>query len=124
MSRRLKRAGLGAAGVTQRVVRSAALATSTPSVQGGSAGRPLVGGGGGGGSLASYAHAMLPLFQPLPESQPVLPCLLRRLLQQVPPYPSPIKSSKTAYTWLGCTCKLTLSGALKLLLDFVLPGEG
>lgn len=25
----------------------------------------------------------LPCFHPLPESQPVLPCLLRRLLQQV-----------------------------------------
>ncbi len=60
------------------MVRSAALATSTPSAaQGGSAGRPAASG------LASYAHAMLPLFQPLPESQPVLPCLLRRLLQQV-----------------------------------------
>lgn len=67
-----------AAGVTQRVVRSAALASSTPSAQSSSAGRPNSIGG-----LASYAHAMLPLFQPLPESQPVLPCLLRRLLQQV-----------------------------------------
>jgi hypothetical protein len=28
-----------------------------------------------------FAHGMLPCFQPLPESQPVLPCLLRRLLQ-------------------------------------------
>ncbi|KAK9798509.1 hypothetical protein WJX73_005261 [Symbiochloris irregularis] len=28
------------------------------------------------------AHTSLPAFHPLPESQPVLPCLLRRLLQQ------------------------------------------
>ena len=38
---------------------------------------------GVGGAAGSYAHERLPLFQPLPESQPVLPCLLRRLLQQV-----------------------------------------
>lgn len=43
-------------GVTQRTVRSKAS-------------------GGDGGEL--------PCFNPLPESQPVLPCLLRRLLQQV-----------------------------------------
>jgi len=55
------------AGVTQRVVRHAALALDPR---------------GGGGAAAGYAHARLPLFQPLPESQPVLPCLLRRLLQQ------------------------------------------
>lgn len=30
----------------------------------------------------SYAHAQYPCFHPLPESQPVLPCLLRRLLQK------------------------------------------
>ena len=30
----------------------------------------------------SLAHSRLPAFHPLPESQPVLPCLLRRLLQQ------------------------------------------
>jgi len=53
--------------VTQRVVRHAALALDPR---------------GGGGAAAGYAHARLPLFQPLPESQPVLPCLLRRLLQQ------------------------------------------
>ena len=35
------------------------------------------------GGTTNYAHAQLPLFQPMPESQPVLPCLLRRLLQQV-----------------------------------------
>ncbi len=63
--------GVCAAGVTQRVVRHAALALDPRST------------GGGGGAAASYAHARLPLFQPLPESQPVLPCLLRRLLQQV-----------------------------------------
>ena len=31
---------------------------------------------------ATYAHAAYPCFHPLPESQPVLPCLLRRLLQK------------------------------------------
>ncbi len=69
--------------MTQRVVRSAALASA--GAQGGSAGRSGLGSAGGGGAPGpgSYAHALLPLFQPLPESQPVLPCLLRRLLQQV-----------------------------------------
>lgn len=58
------------AGVTQRVVRHAALPLDPRSS------------GAAGGAAGSYAHARLPLFQPLPESQPVLPCLLRRLLQQ------------------------------------------
>ena len=30
----------------------------------------------------AHAHACYPCFHPLPESQPVLPCLLRRLLQK------------------------------------------
>ncbi len=30
----------------------------------------------------THAHASYPCFHPLPESQPVLPCLLRRLLQK------------------------------------------
>ncbi|KAL3150452.1 hypothetical protein ABBQ32_000282 [Trebouxia sp. C0010 RCD-2024] len=46
-------------GITQRMTRSAASQQST-----------------------SYAHAQYPCFHPLPESQPVLPCLLRRLLQK------------------------------------------
>lgn len=61
------------AGVTQRVVRHAALALDP---------RGSAGSIGGSTAASSYAHARLPLFQPLPESQPVLPCLLRRLLQQ------------------------------------------
>ena len=47
------------AGITQRMTRNAARQQST-----------------------SYAHAQCPCFHPLPESQPVLPCLLRRLLQK------------------------------------------
>lgn len=68
-------------GVTQRAQRTGAYITEggTPTAQGVSAGRA----GHGQGSASHYAHAQLPLFQPLPESQPVLPCLLRRLLQQV-----------------------------------------
>ena len=46
-------------GITQRMTRSAASQQST-----------------------SYAHGQYPCFHPLPESQPVLPCLLRRLLQK------------------------------------------
>ena len=69
------------AGVTQRAQRAGAYITAagTSSAQGGSAGRVAHGQSG----ASNYAHAQLPLFQPLPESQPVLPCLLRRLLQQV-----------------------------------------
>lgn len=37
-----------------------------------------------------YAHGILPCFQPLPESQPVLPCLLRRLLQVLNPRHLPL----------------------------------
>lgn len=47
------------AGVTQRMTRSAARSQAS-----------------------STAHGLYPCFQPLPESQPVLPCLLRRLLQK------------------------------------------
>ncbi len=69
------------AGVTQRAQRTGAYITNsgTPSAQSGSSGRAAH----GQHSSSNYAHAQLPLFQPLPESQPVLPCLLRRLLQQV-----------------------------------------
>ena len=55
---------VGLAGVTQRAVRSGVAA----------AGR---GGGQGGPSHGAY-----PCFHAVPESQPVLPCLLRRLLQK------------------------------------------
>ena len=37
------------------------------------------------GGPSSHAHQRLPAFHPVPESQPVLPCLLRRLLQQNKP---------------------------------------
>lgn len=47
------------AGVTQRMTRSAARVQAN-----------------------STAHNSYPCWQPLPESQPVLPCLLRRLLQK------------------------------------------
>ena len=80
----------GGAGVTQRVVRSAALATAggPSSAYGGTSARSSAGAAGAGGQgTSTYAHALLPLFQPLPESQPVLPCLLRRLLQQVCIFP-------------------------------------
>ncbi|KAL0053131.1 hypothetical protein WJX82_001373 [Trebouxia sp. C0006] len=46
-------------GITQRMTRSAASSQSL-----------------------THAHASYPCFHPLPESQPVLPCLLRRLLQK------------------------------------------
>lgn len=46
-------------GVTQRIVR----------------GMPGMGGGGAGGAASAW---QLPCFHPIPESQPVLPCLLRR----------------------------------------------
>ena len=51
------------AGVTQRTVRSGGLLQGR--------------GAGPGQALAAY-----PCFQAMPESQPVLPCLLRRLLQK------------------------------------------
>lgn len=34
------------------------------------------------GPSATLSHANYPLFHPMAESQPVLPCLLRRLLQK------------------------------------------
>ena len=72
---------MACAGVTQRAQRTGAYITTagTPSAQSGSAMRAPH----AQGSTTNYAHAQLPLFQPMPESQPVLPCLLRRLLQQV-----------------------------------------
>ncbi|KAK9828450.1 hypothetical protein WJX72_000056 [[Myrmecia] bisecta] len=51
-------------GVTQRMTRSNAAPLATAS-------RHVV-----------HAHSAYPCFHPMPESQPVLPCLLRRLLQQ------------------------------------------
>ncbi|GIL70747.1 hypothetical protein Vretifemale_1461 [Volvox reticuliferus] len=51
-------------GITQRIVRGT--------------GGPMVGPNG----VAMASAAQLPCFHPIPESQPVLPCLLRRLLQR------------------------------------------
>ncbi len=97
-------------GITQRTVRSAAAAdvyggggVGEGSVSGGGSlhNMPTGGGDGGGGvtssSTAAATHRTseyvqptttsspqehVPCFHPLPESQPVLPCMLRRLLQQ------------------------------------------
>ncbi|GLC73770.1 hypothetical protein PLESTF_001417100 [Pleodorina starrii] len=51
-------------GITQRIVRGSGAVLA----------------GGGGPPMVSAAQ--LPCFHPIPESQPVLPCLLRRLLQR------------------------------------------
>lgn len=68
-------------GITQRVVRGHSAAVA---VAGGGSEGSVHGGGLGGGysSGGIFSHDSAPCFHPLPESQPVLPCLLRRLLQQ------------------------------------------
>ncbi len=74
------------AGVTQRAVRNGVAA----------AGR---GGGQGGPSHGAY-----PCFHAVPESQPVLPCLLRRLLQksktEARPSEIPCGSGMLHWSWL------------------------
>ncbi|KXZ55895.1 hypothetical protein GPECTOR_2g1446 [Gonium pectorale] len=54
-------------GITQRIVRGQA---------------SLLTFGGAGGGASTMSASQLPCFHPIPESQPVLPCLLRRLLQR------------------------------------------
>ena len=56
----------GHAGITQRTVRAPA--------SGGAASAK--------GSNSAFGHGAYPCFHAMPESQPVLPCLLRRLLQK------------------------------------------
>lgn len=55
------------AGITQRTVR-------TPGAGAGTA--------AGRGPDGAFGHGAYPCFHAMPESQPVLPCLLRRLLQK------------------------------------------
>lgn len=55
------------AGITQRTVR-------TPGAGAGTA--------AGRGADGAFGHGAYPCFHAMPESQPVLPCLLRRLLQK------------------------------------------
>jgi hypothetical protein len=105
-------------GVTQRLVRSTALATSIAS-QPGSSGKPT------GGALATYAHALLPLFQPLPESQPVLPCLLRRLLQQACMHPLLCMAlecsslSLCGCSLIGASCPARKTGSRRQAVTFI-----